>query len=86
MLEASLEWTFPMAFAEVVSGDGSSVFRHRIDLADTEEFGARKLRVPLDLKGRKWARLEAWDVAGDGAFTQPVWIATEGPNASPATR
>jgi hypothetical protein len=23
--------------------------------------------------GWKWARLEIWDVAGDGAFTQPTW-------------
>lgn len=79
VLEASLEWTFPMAFAEVVSGDGQSVYRHRIDLADTEEFGTRGLRIPIDLKGRNWARFEAWDVAGNGAFTQPVWLAPEGP-------
>ena len=79
MLEATLEWTFAMSFAQVVSGDGRSVFRHRIDLADTEEFGTRKLRIPLDLKGRTWARFEAWDVAGDGAFTQPIWIAAEEP-------
>ncbi|MDG3005136.1 hypothetical protein [Paludisphaera mucosa] len=79
VLEASLEWTFPMAFAEVVSGDGRRVFRHRIDLADAEEFGTRRLRLPLDLAGRTWVRFEAWDVAGDGAFTQPVWLAAEGP-------
>ncbi|WP_165252618.1 hypothetical protein [Paludisphaera soli] len=72
VVEASLEWTFPMAFAEVVSGDGRHVFRHRIDLIDTEEFGTRKLRIPLDLRGRTWVRFEAWDVAGDGAFTQTV--------------
>ena len=28
----------------------------------------------LDLTGRKWVRLEAWDIATDGAFTQPVWL------------
>lgn len=76
-VEATLEWTFPMAFAEVVSGDGREVFRHRVDLADSEEFGARKLRVPVDLAGRTWVRFEAWDVAGDGAFTQPVRLDAE---------
>ena len=30
----------------------------------------------LDLTGRKWVRLEAWDIATDGAFTQPVWLLT----------
>jgi hypothetical protein len=73
-LEASLEWTFPPAFAEVLWGDGSRVHRRRIDLADGEAFSGRKLRVPLDLKGARWVRLEAWDVAANGAFSQPVWI------------
>ena len=74
VLEAGLEWTFPLAFAEVISGDGKKVFRQRIDLADTESFGMRKLRVPIDLQGRTWVRFEVWDVAANGAFTQPVWV------------
>jgi hypothetical protein len=73
-LEADLDWTFPPAFAEIVSGDGKNVFRERVDLADAESFGTRTLKVPLDLKGRTWVRLEVWDVAADGAFTQPVWV------------
>jgi hypothetical protein len=75
VLEASLEWTFPLAFAEIISGDGQKVFRERIDLADTESFGTRKLRLPIELNGRTWIRFEAWDIAANGAFTQPVWIA-----------
>jgi hypothetical protein len=75
VLEASLEWTFPLAFAEIISGDGQRVFRQRIDLADSESFGTRKLRLPLDLKGRTWVRFEVWDIAANGAFTQPVWLA-----------
>jgi len=73
-LEASLEWTFPLAFAEVISGDGQKVFRQRIDLADTESFGARRLSLPVELKGRTWVRFEVWDIAANGAFTQPVWL------------
>jgi hypothetical protein len=74
VLLANLEWTFPLAFAEVISGDGQKVFRQRINLADTESFGTRKLEIPLDLKGRSWVRFEVWDIAVNGAFTQPVWI------------
>ena len=74
MLETNLEWTFPLAFAEIVSGDGQKVFRQRIDLADTEGFGTRRLRLPLDLRSRTWVRFEVWDVAANGAFTQPVWL------------
>ena len=75
VLEAKLEWTFPLAFAEIISGDGQKVFRQRIDLTDTESFGTRTLRLPLDLKGRTWVRFEVWDIAANGAFTQPVWLA-----------
>ena len=52
MLEANLEWTFPLAFAEIISGDGPKVFRQRIDLVDTESFGTRRIRLPLKLKDR----------------------------------
>jgi len=80
MLEADLEWTFPLAFAEIVSGDGKQTFRQRVDLGDSESFGTKRLRIPLDLKGRTWVRLEVWDIAANGAFTQPVWI---GPKIKP---
>lgn len=71
---AQVDWTFPLAFAELVSGDGRQVFRHRIDLGDTRSFGTRDLDLPIDLKGRTWVRLEVWDVARNGAFTPPVWL------------
>jgi len=73
-LEAQLEWTFPLAFAEIISGDGQSIRRERVDLTDTESYGARTLRVPVDLKHQQWIRFEVWDIAANGAFTQPVWI------------
>ena len=73
-VRASVEWTFPLAFAEVISGDGSNVYRDRIELDDTPAFGSRELRIPFNPAGRKWARLEVWDIAANGAFTQPVWL------------
>jgi hypothetical protein len=73
-VRANVEWTFPLAFAEVISGDGTEVFRDRIDLRDTAAFGSRELIVPITLAGRKWVRLEVWDVATNGAFTQPAWL------------
>jgi hypothetical protein len=73
-LHVHLDWTFPLRFAEVISGDGQQVYRERIDLADTMPFGQRTLRLKPPLAGRKWVRFEVWDVAANGAFTQPVWI------------
>jgi hypothetical protein len=58
----------------VVSGDGSEVYRQRVDLSDTTEFGAREIELEMDLDGRLWIRIEVWDIARNGAFTQPVWI------------
>jgi hypothetical protein len=74
LLDVQLEWTFPLAFAEVVSGDGTEIRRHRLDLTDTVAFGEKRLRTRVDLSGQKWVRFEVWDVAANGAFTQPVWI------------
>ena len=71
-----LRWTFPLRFIELISGNGLSVDRQRIDLSDTEPFGARELRLEADLTGKTWVRLEAWDIASNGAFTQPVWVKT----------
>jgi hypothetical protein len=55
-------------------GDGRAVHRQRVDLRAEEAFASKALRVPVDLRGAKWIRLEVWDIAGNGAFTQPVWI------------
>jgi hypothetical protein len=66
--------TFPLAFAEVVWGDGSNVHRRRVELSDGEEFRQRLLQIPVNLRGARWVRLEVWDAAVNGAFTQPVWI------------
>src|SRR5207244_420374 len=76
-MRLDLEWTFPLRFAEIISGDGRRVFRERIDLADTQAFGRRTLALHPDLKDRTWVRFEAWDVAANGAFTQPVWLSAD---------
>jgi len=73
-LKAELDWTFPLKFAEVITGDGQKVFRERIDLLDTAAFGKRTLELKPELRGRKWVRFEVWDVACNGAFTQPIWL------------
>src|SRR5438094_596796 len=73
-LRTEIEWTFPLKFAEVISGDGQKVYRERIELADTSAFDQRKLTLRPELRGRKWVRFEVWDVAANGAFTQPVWL------------
>jgi hypothetical protein len=73
-LRVEIEWTFPLEFAEVISGDGSQVYRERIDLSAEGPFGKKSFSLRPDLAGRRWVRLEVWDAATNGAFTQPVWI------------
>jgi hypothetical protein len=83
-LHAQVRWTFPLRFAEVISGDGARSYRERIDLTDTGAFGDKSMRYETNLKGRSWVRLEVWDVAGNGAFTQPVWLRPD--ESSPGRR
>jgi len=74
MLKTSLEWTYPLAFAEIVMGRGKEIIRQRIDLRETSAFGSCEVEIPVKLNGMNWARFEVWDIAANGAFTQPVWI------------
>lgn len=69
-----VQWTFPLAYAEIISGDGSVTRRQRVDLSGTGLHGAETLEIDADLSGQRWARVEVWDVAMNGAFTQPVWL------------
>ncbi len=69
-----LSWTFPLRAVELISGDGVKVFRERIECFNTGPFDGGTMHLPRDLSGRTWIRVEAWDIAGNGAFTQPVWL------------
>jgi hypothetical protein len=71
---ADLEWTFPLANIELVTSDGKKARRRTIVPSDTTEFGRRTFEWPLDPPDAAWARLEAWDVATNGAFTPPLWL------------
>lgn len=73
-IRVDLQWTFPLSCAEIVSGDGRQTRRTRIDLAHTAAFGAESFTWPVDLRGQRFVRVEVWDVATNGAFTQPVWL------------
>lgn len=69
-----VHWTFPLQFAEIITGDGTNVFRHKIDLQHTRGFGKQRFSQTIDLTNRKWIRLEVWDAAVNGAFTQTIWM------------
>lgn len=70
----SADWTFPLNFAEIISGDGKQVYRERINLNNYRAFGKNKFTFSTILKNRKWVRVEIWDIAANGAFTQQVWL------------
>jgi hypothetical protein len=66
-------WTFPLRMAEIVWGDGRETHRQTIPLTDTKEFDQHEFIWQVTAPAWKWARLEVWDVAGNGAFTTPIW-------------
>jgi hypothetical protein len=72
-VQAKISWTFPLRMAEIVWGDGTKTDRKVIPLEQTHEFGNASFTWTAAGPGWKWARLAVWDVAGNGAFTQPVW-------------
>jgi hypothetical protein len=72
-VNAELEWTFPLSQILMASWDGHQVTRQTIQVNDAPEFGRRKFEWPLE-GSPKWVRLEAWDMAGNGAFTQSLWL------------
>ncbi len=70
---ATVSYTFPLRLAEIVWGDGRETHHQIFSLEDTSEFGNRKLQWEASAPGWKWARFAVWDIAGNGAFTNPVW-------------
>lgn len=70
---ADVEWTLPLAHAELIVCDGQQVKRETIAIDDTSEFGQRRFEFPVKTPNAKWVRVEFWDIADDGAFTQPIY-------------
>jgi hypothetical protein len=70
---AEVRYTMPLQFAELVWGDGKETHRKIHSLETTREFGNKKIEFDADTPGWRWARIAVWDVAGNGAFANPVW-------------
>lgn len=71
--KATVTWTFPLRLAEIVWGDGRETHSETILLNRTGEFGSQEFTWSADTPAWTWARLAVWDVAGNGAFTTPIW-------------
>jgi hypothetical protein len=66
------QWTFPLVFGEIVWGNGSETFTQTFQLDHTRPFGSATFDWKTNAKDWKWARIAVWDVAGNGAFVNPV--------------
>lgn len=68
--------TFPLQFAELVWGDGKKIHRSLLSLEDIHQFQKVEINMTnVEAPGWRWARLAVWDVAGNGAFANPVYSA-----------
>lgn len=74
VLNADVQWSFPLDFVEVVWGDGQKTSQKVVSTRDLPPFGAKAFAIPFDATGAKWVRFAAWDSAGNGAMTQPTPI------------
>jgi hypothetical protein len=66
------QWTFPLAFGEIVWGNGRESFTQKFPLDRTRPFGSATFEWKTNAKDWTWARVAVWDVAGNGAFVNPV--------------
>jgi len=73
-VKARIQWTFPLAFAIVVWSDGQTTHRVPIPLDTTRQFQNQSFHWTVAAPGAKWARVEVWDIAGNGAFVNPAWF------------
>jgi hypothetical protein len=71
-VQARIQHTFPLEMAEIVWGDGKQTYRKTIPLSETHPFGDFTFRGNVEGGNWTWARLAVWDVAGNGAFVNPV--------------
>ena len=60
--------------AEIITGDGRDIKRQRVDLSATESFGEVPIKADVDVTGQRWLRVEVWDIATNGVFTQSVGL------------
>ena len=72
-VSAQVRYTLPLQSAELVWGDGEKTYRKIYSLETTREFGSQTIRFDVDTPNWRWARIAVWDIAGDGAFANPVW-------------
>lgn len=70
---ASIHYTLPLQFAELVWGDGNETHREILSLESTHEFGQHKLTMKASTPNWRWARLAVWDITGNGAFANPIY-------------
>ncbi len=77
-IAADVEYTYPLEFVEVVTGDGKKTETQVVRATDTGAHGTKKISIPLDATGKVWVRFAVWDSAGNGAFTEPSWLSAPG--------
>jgi len=83
-ITANIEWTYPLAFMEVVWGDGKTIDRQIISATDLGPFGTKHVDIPFNASGKAWVRYAVWDSAGNGAFVQPIWLKAPPTTNTPA--
>jgi hypothetical protein len=70
-ITARVKWTLPLSHAVVVWSEGGKVKRDTALFETLGSFGDQSMSFPIP-KGATWMRLEVWDVAGNGALTNPL--------------
>lgn len=71
-VRANVEWTFPLDFVEVVTGEGERITTWTAQATELPPFGSHAFEIPFDGTGQAWGRFAAWDSVRNGAMTTPL--------------
>ncbi len=75
--KATIQWTFPLEFIELIWSDGQHIDRKIIPQTNLTTFGEQEFEISFDATEKKWIRFAVWDIAKNGAFVQPIWLDDE---------
>lgn len=73
-IELDVNYTFPLHYVQIVTGDGEKTYTKNFEAISSRAFGSEQLKFSTTLNGKKWIRLEVWDIAANGAFTQTIYL------------
>jgi hypothetical protein len=73
VLKVDLDWTFPLDYVRLITYDGTSLTKKKVELRCDGEMERRVFDIPVSSPGFKWVRIEVADIAMNLAHSQVIY-------------